>query len=237
MAKRNYKMKLLLLSTSPVFGKQPFEHCRETLTPLLNELPEGEVLFIPYALHKTRWDDYAAETKPFFDSIGLPFKSIHTCDNPAEYITQTKIKTIFTGGGNSFLLLKTLQDKSLIEPIRQVIRSGVGYVGESAGTNIACPTIQTTNDMPIVQPQDLNALHLVDFQINPHFVPGALLEGHMGETREERIAQYHEVNGAPVIGLPESSWIAVNGDSVTLGGSDAIIFEQGKAPRTWTLAR
>lgn len=226
-------MKLLLLSTSPVFGKQLFEHCHETLMSLLNELPEGEVLFVPYALHETQWDKYATETRPFFDSIGQPFKSIHACDNPAAYIAQTKIKAIFTGGGNSFLLLKTLQDKNLIEPIKQAIRGGVGYVGESAGTNIACPTIQTTNDMPIVQLQNLNALHLVNFQINPHFVPGALLEGHMGETREERIAQYHEINSTPVVGLPEQSWIAVDRDSVTLGGADAVIFEQGKTPQPW----
>lgn len=226
-------MKLLLLSTSPISGKKPFEHCYEVLTTMLGELPEGEVLFIPYALHETHWNGYAAETRQFFDSIGQSFKSIHECDDPVEYIAQTKIKAIFTGGGNSFLLLKTLQDKALIKPIKQAVKSGVGYIGESAGSNIACPTIQTTNDMPIVQPQSYQALQLIDFQINPHFVPGTLIEGHVGETREKRIAQYHEINNTPVVGLPESSWVVVDGDAVTLGGSDAIIFEQGKASRIW----
>lgn len=226
-------MKLLLLSTSPVAGKEPFEHCRETLLAMMKELPNGEVLFIPYALHEKHWDKYAAESRQFFDSIGQSFKSMHQCGDPVAYIAEAKIKMIFTAGGNSFLLLKTLQDKNLLEPIRQAVISGVGYLGESAGSNIACPTIQTTNDMPIVQPNNLAALHLIEFQINPHFVAGSLTQGHMGETREKRISQYHENNDTPVIGLPEASWIASDDGSALLGGADAIIFEQNKLPRTW----
>ncbi len=230
------KMQLLLISSSFIFGKGYLEHCKEAVRQFLDELPDGEVLFIPYAANTNKWDEYSESCEKFFVSLGQSYKPIHECENPSEYIAKTKLKMIFIGGGNTFLLIKTLQDKGLIEPIQEAVGSGVGYMGASAGSNITCPTIQTTNDMPIVEPQSFKALNLVNFQINPHFISGSLVEGHKGESREQRIAEFHEVNETLVIGLPESSWIRVkDGNLILNGGGNATIFEKDKSPGQWSV--
>ena len=217
-------------------GKGYVEHCAGAIKELLAQLPDGEVLFVPYAAVPDSWDAYAQTAEQFFSRHGQPFRSIHTCDEPASYIEGTRPKLLFIGGGNTFLLAKTLQDKELYEPIRRVIQDGTGYMGTSAGSNIACPTIQTTNDMPIVEPQSFEALRLVNFQINPHFVPGSLVEGHKGETREQRIAEYQYLNDRIVVGLPELSWISVDDATATLGGeASAVVFEPGKPQREWSV--
>ncbi len=229
-------MQLLLVSSSFVAGKGYLEHCRKAVKQFLDVLPAGEVLFVPYAATEQGWDKYSESAEKFFGSIGQSYRSIHTCDDPASYIQRTQLKMIFIGGGNTFLLIKTLQDRSLVHPIQQVIEKGVGYMGTSAGSNVACPTIQTTNDMPIVEPASFEALNLVNYQINPHFVPGSLINGHKGETREQRVHEYHQINNTPVIGLPELCWIRVDDGVSTLGGeADAVIFEQGKPSRQWPL--
>jgi dipeptidase E len=229
-------MQLLLVSSSFVSGKGYLEHCSQAIGQFLEALPAGEVLFVPYAATEKHWDQYAASGEKFFGAIGQPYRAIHTCDDPASYIANAKLKMIFVGGGNTFLLIKTLQDKGLVNPIRQAIQNGVGYMGTSAGSNIACPTMQTTNDMPVVEPHDFKALNFVNFQINAHFVPGSLVKGHKGETREQRITGYHEINDTPVIGLPELSWIRVDDDISTLGGeAEAVIFEKDKPSRQWSI--
>jgi dipeptidase E len=229
-------MQLLLASSSFVSGKGYLEHCREAVQQFMQACPPGEVLFVPYASASRHWDEYAASGEKFFGSINQPYRSIHTCADPAAYIDQSEIKSIFVGGGNTFLLIKMLQDMSLIEPIRKTVHDGVGYVGTSAGSNVACPTIQTTNDMPIVTPSGFEALNFVDFQLNPHFVPGDLIEGHQGETREQRINEYHEHNNTTVIGLPELDWIKVDHDSVSLGGgAEAAIFVKDQPTRSWSV--
>lgn len=226
-------MKLLLISSSFVAGKGYLEHCTKDVEAFLNSLPQGEVLFIPYATADRHLEKYLEIPQQYFKAINQPFRSIHTCEDPAKYIANTKLKAIFIGGGNTFLLAKGLQDKGLLEVIRDATQKGVGYIGVSAGSNIACPTIQTTNDMPIVQPKSFQALGLVNFQINPHFVAGSLVEGHKGETREQRIDEYHKFNPTPVIGLPETSCIQIMDGVSTLKGKNAVIFEKDRPAREW----
>lgn len=227
-------MQLLLISSSSAADKAYLEHARDGIMEFLEACPDGEVLFIPFAAHASKWDMYAETARTFFASLGQTCTSIHSLDDATEYMATTQLKAIFVAGGNTFLLTKTLQDKGLLEPIRRSVKNGVGYMGTSAGSNIACPTMQTTNDMPVVQPASFETLGLVDFQINPHFVPGSLLKGHRGETREQRIAEYLQYNDRMVIGLPELSWIRVNGTKITLeGAADAVLFEKDKPQRDW----
>jgi dipeptidase E len=156
-------------------------------------------------------------------------KSAHAANDPREAVA--KADAIFVGGGNTFRLLKALQDLELIGPIRRRIRSGAPYVGSSAGSNVAGPTIKTTNDMPIVQPRSFDALGLVPFQINPHFQDPDPTSTHMGETREERILQFLEENETPVLGMREGAWIRVENRTIVLRGSNgARIFRRGEKP-------
>ena len=138
---------------------------------------------------------------------------------------------VFTGGGNTFRLLKTLQDSGLLPLLRERALAGLPYLGSSAGTNIAAPTIHTTNDMPIVEPASFKALGLVPFQINPHYLDADPTSTHMGETREQRLREFHEENEAAVVGLREGAWMRIEGDRATLGGArGARIFRRGKEP-------
>lgn len=227
-------MQLLLISSSFVDGKGYLGHCRESVQEFLQSCPEGEVVFIPYATYRQRWEEYRQTSQKFFDSIDQPMRSLHTCDDPAAYIRDAKIKAIFVTGGNTFLLLKTLQDLNLLEPIKERVKNGVGYMGTSAGINVACPTIQTTNDMPIVDPVDFKALNFVNFQVNAHYIPGVPTPGFQGESREERIGEYHVMNETPVIGLPEPTWIRVRDDNIRLEGEKAAtVFEKGLPERVW----
>ena len=213
------------------------EHCKEDLKSFLHACPSGNIVFVPYA--GNNFDTYATTAKEFFTKLdpafGDAFISLHESANPKQTITSQPIKAIFIAGGNTFKLLKTLQDKDLLQVINQKVRNGAGYMAVSAGTNVACPTIMTTNDMPIVTPKDFNALGLVDFQINAHFLPGAFAVGHRGETREERITEYHEENDLTVVGLPEASWITTidHDDLILCGGNDAVIFNKGQATTPW----
>ncbi|HVS58609.1 MAG TPA: dipeptidase PepE [Candidatus Saccharimonadales bacterium] len=227
-------MQLLLVSSSFVSGGNYLEHAREAVKEFLDACPPGEVLYVPYAAHPSKWDEYAASAEQFFASLGQSCRSLHVFADPAGHLSVTQLKAVFCGGGNTFLLIKTLQEMSLVEPIRDVVQAGAGYMGASAGSVIACPTMQTTNDMPIVEPESFASVGLVDFHINAHFVSGSLMQGHMGETREQRIAEFHQFTDRKVIGLPEPSWIHVNDGSTTVGGgAGAIIFEKGQPERPW----
>src|SRR6185369_5026170 len=143
--------------------------------------------------------------------------SIHSAENPAQAVKETD--AMFIGGGNTFRLLKALYDFDLLDVIRERVDAGMPYIGSSAGSNMACPTIRTTNDMPIVQPPSFNALGLVPFQINPHYLDPDPNSRHMGETREERIIQFLEENETPVVALREGAMIRVEQGSMTLKGS------------------
>jgi dipeptidase E len=158
--------------------------------------------------------------------MGSELTSVHVAANPVTAVNEAD--AIFIGGGNTFRLLKTLYDVELIEAIRNRVSGGMPYIGSSAGSNVAAPTIKTTNDMPIVQPPSFNALGVVSFQINPHYLDPDPDSKHMGETREERIVQFLEENDTPVVGLREGAMLRIeNGETILRGSSGARIFRKG----------
>ena len=217
--------KLLLISSSRTHGTGFLEHCMEAIKNHLTGL--SRLLFIPYAL-KDR-DTYHALVESAMEPAGIAVDSLHQADDPVEAVNNAE--AIFIGGGNSFRLLKTLYDQNLIDPIRAAVGRGVPYMGSSAGTNMACPTMRTTNDMPIVEPPSLSALALIPFQINPHYLDPDPSSKHKGETREQRLAEFHEENDVPVAGIREGSFLIVDGDRCTLGGEKAMrLFRAGQQP-------
>lgn len=192
-----------------------------------------ELLFIPYAVNDQ--DGYPARLSKRGLDAGMDLRSIHLEPDPVKAIEQAA--GIYVGGGNSFRLLNALYELNLLDPIRQRVEGGLPYLGISAGSNLACPTLMTTNDMPIVQPPSFRALGLVPFQINPHYYQGRsyLREDndfveHFGETRDDRIDEFHEMNDAPVIGLPEGSILRVEGGQVMLIGAPARLFVKDGGP-------
>jgi dipeptidase E len=161
--------------------------------------------------------------------MGYALESAHANKDPHKAIDRTD--AIFIGGGNTFRLLKALQDLDLLQPIRRKVRSGTPYIGSSAGSNVAGPTIKTTKDMPIVQPRSFNSLGLVPFQISPHFQDPDPNSTHMGETQEDRILQFLEENETPVVGMREGAWLLCEKNAVTLKGeTGARIFRPGETP-------
>ncbi len=206
---------LLLASTSTVYGKPYLGY----LLPELAAFFKGveEVVFIPYARPSgLSYDAYTEVAKKAFNNIHIAIKGIHEFDSPQEAIMQAK--GIFTGGGNSFVLLNELYQLDLLGVLKQRISQGIPYFGTSAGSNIAGPTIMTTNDMPIVYPPAFQSLGLIPFNINPHYIDPDPDSTHMGETRETRIKEYLVFNEIPVIGLREGSWLSVKGTQITLKG-------------------
>ena len=218
-------MDIILVSNSTLYGRGYLDHVEEEIKNILGTA--GRVLFFPYALHER--DSYADKARTRFAAMGYELDSAHAADDPAAAVASAN--AIFIGGGNTFRLLKALQDLELLEPIRRRIRGGAPYIGSSAGSNVAGPTIKTTKDMPIVQPRSFDALGLVPFQISPHFQDPDPTSKHMGETQEERIIQFLEENETPVLGMREGAWVRIKGRSVVLGGSNgARIFRRGQAP-------
>lgn len=188
------------------------------------------ILFIPYARPSgISHDDYTNKVSEAFSEIDKKVKGIHEFENPIEAIINAE--AIFVGGGNTFVLTTQLYKNNLIKALKSTIKKGIPYLGTSAGSNICGLTIKTTNDMPIVYPPNFNALGLVPFNINPHYLDPDLGSKHMGETRETRIKEFHNFNTQPVIGLREGSWLHVKDDSIILNGSlTARIFEYNKTP-------
>ena len=221
----SHATRLLLISSSRVHGSGFLEFCREAIQ---EHLEGRELLFVPYAL--ADHDGYEAIVTKALEPIAVKVRSIHHCADAALAVEEAK--AIFIGGGNSFRLLKTLYDLNLVKIIRQRVLSGdLYYMGSSAGTNMACPTIRTTNDMPIVEPPSLSALSLVPFQINPHYLDPDPNSTHKGETREQRITEFHEENEFPVLGIREGSWLEVRGAECHLRGlRSARLFTPGVPP-------
>ncbi|NSC24545.1 dipeptidase PepE [Streptomyces albus subsp. chlorinus] len=220
-------MKLLLLSNSSAPGRGYLDHAREVIAGHLAGV--RELLFVPYAL--ADHDGYTAKVAAFMDGLGVRVRGVHTAGDPRALVSGAQ--AVFIGGGNSFRLLKSLQERGLVTAIAQRVREdGVPYMGSSAGTNMACPTLRTTNDMPIVQPASFDALGLVPFQINPHYLDPDPASAHMGETREERLTQFLEENDVPVLGLREGTWLRRTGEALELGGvaSGARLFTAGAEP-------
>jgi dipeptidase E len=172
---------------------------------------------------------YALKARERFAMMGIEVTSLHEAANPLRALDEAE--AVFIGGGNTFRLLKALYTTSALDAIRQRVRTGMPYMGASAGSNVACPTIRTTNDMPIVEPESLNALNLFPWQINPHYQDPEPSSKHMGETREERLIQYLEENETPVVGLREGGIIRVeNGKALLKGTAGARIFRKGSDP-------
>ena len=216
-------MELLLLSNSTNFGSTPWAHARDVGRPLV----EGRtVTFVPYAL--ADHDGYTAAIAEAFAPMGAAGVGLHTFADPAAALRASEV--VYVGGGNTWRLLKTLQDADLLGVLRERVLAGMPYLGASAGTNLACPTIRTTNDMPIVEPAGFAALGLLDFQINPHYVDPAPGSRHMGETRQTRINEFHEENSVPVLGIREGGWLRVTEAGIELGGAGARLFRAGVAP-------
>jgi dipeptidase E len=217
--------RLVLISTSTVFGTRYLEHAFPELRDALSGV--SRVLFIPHALQDR--DGYVAKARAAFGEMGYGLDSLHEADDPLRAVETAE--AVFCGGGNTFRLLKALYEMGVLPLIRRRVAGGMVYSGASAGSNLACPTIRTTNDMPIVEPPSFDALSLVSFQINPHYldpVPGST---HMGETRETRIREFHEENETPVVGLREGAILRVEGDSILLKGvAGARIFRRGQEP-------
>lgn len=222
-------MRLLIVSTSKIHGSEYMEYLYEELGDFFNGIKE--ILFIPYARPGgMSYDEYTRLSREAFAKIDIKVKGIHEFDDPRSAIESAR--AIFTGGGNTFLLLKTLYNNQLIEPLKQVVQAGTPYMGSSAGSNLTGLTIGTTNDMPIVYPPSFDALQLVPFNINPHYLDPDPDSKHQGETRETRITEFLNFNHQPVLGLREGSWLRREGDELTLKGTlSARLFEKNQDPR------
>ena len=217
--------RLLLVSNSTQHGGGYLEHCASQIATLLGSAKT--VLFVPYALHDH--DGYASKAKAAFADLGYGLRSAHESERPPGMLADAD--AVFVGGGNTFRLLKALYETGLLEAIRARAEDGMPYMGTSAGSNVACASIRTTNDMPIVYPPSFDALGLVPFNINPHYLDPSPGSQHMGETRETRIREFHEENTPPVIGLREGCMLQRTGEKLTLlGTTDARLFEAGKDP-------
>jgi len=217
--------RLLLISNSTLYGSGYLDHAESEIRSFLGDVKR--VLFVPYALFDR--DKYAATARARFQKMGYELTSVHTAADPVAAVNETE--AIFIGGGNTFRLLKTLYDAGLVKPIRNRVSHGMPYIGSSAGSNVAAPTIKTTNDMPIVQPPSFDALNLVSFQINPHYLDPDPTSKHMGETREERIVQFLEENDTTVVGLREGAMLRIeNGETMLRGSTGARIFRLGVEP-------
>ncbi len=217
----------LLASTSTIFGGGYLEYLFDALRDLFQET--DEVLFIPYARPGgITYDAYTKIAQEGFRHIDKRIVGIHTFKDPIKAIQNAK--GIFTGGGNSFVLVNSLYQNNLLPVLKEKITSGTPYLGTSAGSNIAGPNIKTTNDMPIVYPPSFKTLGIVPFNINPHYMDPDPKSKHKGETRETRIKEFHGFNSIPVVGLREGSWIRILNNELTLkGGSlSARVFEKDK---------
>jgi dipeptidase E len=221
----NNAKRLLLLSTSKLYGREYLDHAEAETRDFLGTI--RAVLFVPFAIADR--DGYAAKTRERFAAMGYGVESLHQATDKRQAVNEAQ--AVFIGGGNTFRLLKTLYDFDLLPLIRARVENGMPYMGASAGSNVAGPTIRTTNDMPIVEPLSFNALRLVPFQINPHYLDPDPASTHMGETREERILQFLEENETPVVGLREGAMLRVEaGKTMLKGSTGARIFRKGQPP-------
>jgi dipeptidase E len=218
-------MRLLLLSNSTEHGQGYLDHAMPAVLKILGPVPR--LLFVPFALRDR--EAYTAKVRTRFAREGIEVRALKP--EGSESAVVDAAEAVFVGGGNTFRLLDTLQSTGLLEALRRRVRGGAPYLGASAGTNIAAPTIKTTNDMPIVQPNSFKALGLVAFQINPHYLDPDPSSRHMGETRAERIGEFLEENESVVVGLREGAWLRVEEGGTTLEGlRGARIFRRGRAP-------
>lgn len=221
-------MRLLLISNSTNAGEAYLNYPKFNIKDFLGSEIK-KTLFIPYAGVTFSFNDYASKVQERFSEIGYTVDSIHNHSNPIKAVENAE--AIVVGGGNTFNLLKLVQQNKLIDVVREKVISGTPYVGWSAGSNLACPTIRTTNDMPITEPESFNAFNLVKFQINPHYLD-ANPENHAGETREQRLEEFLELNpDIYVVGLREGTMFQIENNNIKLIGTrKARIFKKGHTP-------
>jgi dipeptidase E len=219
---------IIIASTSTLHGGNYLDYLLPELQSFFSNVKE--LLFIPYARPSgVSHDEYTKKVSEAFAKINISVKGIHKFENPIEAVE--KAEGIFTGGGNTFLLVSQLYKNNIIDTVEKVVKNGTPYLGTSAGSNICGLTMSTTNDMPIVYPPSFRTLGFVSFNINPHYLDPIEGSTHMGETRETRINEFHHFNPQPVVGLREGSWLEVKGDSVKLKGTlTARIFKRNETP-------
>src|SRR5262245_33579277 len=210
-----------LISSSTIYGHGYLDNVAAEIRELLRDIQS--VVCIPFAICDR--DAYAAKARERFQRMGYALESIHSTSNPRRLIDESQ--AIFIGGGNTFRLLRALYDYRLLDAIQSSVERGVSFIGSSAGSIVACPSLKTTKDMPVVQPPSFDALHLVHFQISPHYLDPDPNSTHMGETQEERIMQYLEENDFPVVGLREPGMLRVGkGETILRGEAMARVFRR-----------
>jgi dipeptidase E len=209
------KKRLLLISNSTNFGEPYLEYTRSEIKNFLGNTVKT-VLFIPYAGVTVGWDDYHSKVQTVFGELGYDVESIHYKADPLEAIE--KAEAIIVGGGNTFNLVYHIHKSGIIEKVREKVFAGTPYIGWSAGSNVACPSLKTTNDMPVIEPPSFNCFNLIPFQINPHYTD-FVQPNHAGETREQRLLEFLELNqDMPVLGLREATMLRIEGEDVSLIG-------------------
>jgi dipeptidase E len=220
--------KLIIASTSTIYGSGYLEYIIPTLESFFSKV--SQIVFIPYARPGgISYDAYTAIVRDAFSKIDKEVKGIHEFIDSEMAIQNAE--AIFTGGGNTFLLVDTIYEQKLFPAIKNAVENGTLYFGTSAGSNIAGINMKTTNDMPIVYPDSFDTLGLIPLNINPHYLDPDQNSKHKGETRETRIKEFHTFNETPVLGLREGSWLEVTDDVIILRGSlTARLFRQGKKP-------
>lgn len=221
-------MNIILASTSTLYGGSYLEYLREELIDLYTGIEE--LVFIPFARPGgISHDGYTAKARTFFETLGIRVKGVHEFEDMKQAVDNAQ--AYFTGGGNTFLLVKTLHEEGLMKLLKQNIESGKPYLGCSAGSNIGGQNMKTTNDMPIVYPPSFDCMGLVPFNLNPHYLDPDPGLKHNGETRETRILEFLTQNTLKVVGLREGNWIRRKGNTITVEGSELTrIFEPGKEP-------
>lgn len=220
--------KMIVASTSTLFGEQYLEYLLPTIENHFKNC--DEIVFIPYAQPSgISYDNYTQIVKNVFLKINIVVKGIHEYENPIEAVENAC--GIFTGGGNTFLLVSKLYEKKIMSVLKKIIENGIPYLGTSAGSNIVGLTMQTTNDMPIIYPPSFNTLGVIPFNLNPHYLDANEHSKHMGETRETRLNEFHSFNNIPVIGLREGSWLEVKGGKIILKGKlTGRLFKPNESP-------
>ena len=221
--------KLLIISTSTVHGKPYLSYMTEEIKTHFKGI--SEIVFIAFARPGgISWDDYTQVARNYFQNLGIHVKGVHEFDSMKTAVENAE--GIFTGGGNTFVLLKEIYDQGLMETLRKKINNGMPYMGTSAGSNLTGQTINTTNDMPIVYPPTFDAIGAIPFNINPHYLDPDPNSTHMGETRETRIKEFLTYSDLRVAGLREGSFLKLENGNLSLGGTLPMrLFEQGKEPR------
>ncbi len=216
-------MRQIMLISSSVSAAGLFGHCKEGIRDLL--VHTKQVTFVPFALKD--WDWYERTVGGRFEEFGVDLKSIHHSASPRKELESAE--AILIGGGNTFVLLREMQQRGLLEPTERAVERGTIYIGSSAGANLAGEGVYTTNDMPIVPVRSLKALNLLPVSINPHYLPSEEIPAHMGETRDERIDQFHQYAEVPVLAIYADSYIVVEGRTAKVFGGEGVrIFRSGR---------